>query len=337
MKFSDFTKSFLVKPVVEYPNNRAETPIVTVRVLVYNHVDYLSTCLDSILKQQTKFDFEILLAEDDSNDGSRELCIEYAKKFPDKIRLLLNSRKNNIQINGKETGLFNSVYSNYQIKSKYIALCEADDYWVDSYSLQKRVDFLENNLDHVLCFHNSKKQIQDTIEKSNTINLKKSISISKEELIDTTIPTASLMYRNNIIGKFDIDMIGVPNGDSILRGKLAMHGKGRYIHEIEPSIYRVHNGGNFRSLLESQKIDTVILSKKYLLKKFPDEEWLQKHIKASISNLKMIQLKFELGSGNFKFNLLKESYSYKTVNSIIWAKRLVFFLIKHTLYKFNRG
>ena len=52
---------------------------------------FIKNCIDGILMQKTNFPFEILLGEDASADGTREVCINYAEKYPDKIRLFFTS------------------------------------------------------------------------------------------------------------------------------------------------------------------------------------------------------------------------------------------------------
>jgi len=133
--------------VVLYKNNIVEKPLVSVSVVTYKHEQYIKQCLDGILMQKTNFEFEILLGEDDSPDKTREICIEYANKFPKKIRLFLHDRSNVIYINGSPTGRYNSLYNLTNARGKYIALCEGDDYWTDPLKLQKQVDFLEKNED----------------------------------------------------------------------------------------------------------------------------------------------------------------------------------------------
>ena len=103
--------------------------------------------------QKTDFPFEILLGEDASTDGTRELCINYAENYPDKIRLFLHHRENNIKISGIPTGRFNLMYNLFTARGKYIAICEGDDYWTDPYKLQKQVDFLETTKGYSGCFH----------------------------------------------------------------------------------------------------------------------------------------------------------------------------------------
>ena len=59
-------------------------PVVSVCVVTYNHKHFIEQCIDGILNQKTNFPFELIIGEDDSKDGTRELCINYAEKYPDK-------------------------------------------------------------------------------------------------------------------------------------------------------------------------------------------------------------------------------------------------------------
>lgn len=141
------------KEVQEYPNNTLGLqPTVSVSVVTYNHAAYIKQCLDGILMQQTDFDFEILLGEDASTDGTREICITYADEHPDKIRLFLHHRENNIHVCGNPTGRFNFLYNLSKARGKYIAICEGDDYWSDPLKLKKQVNLLEKNPQASFCF-----------------------------------------------------------------------------------------------------------------------------------------------------------------------------------------
>ena len=153
MDFDSFLRSYERQPVQMYPNNVASNPIVSVNVVTYNHVKYIKQCLDGILMQEVDFEYEILLGDDESSDGTREICIKYAEKYPEKIRLFLHSRENNIGIGGQPTGRFNFIYNLFHARGKYIALCEGDDYWTDENKLQKQVEVLINNPNISICHH----------------------------------------------------------------------------------------------------------------------------------------------------------------------------------------
>lgn len=153
MNFQEFKARFENRKVEEYPNSVGKKPLVSVCVITYQHAPYIRDCLDGILMQETDFSFEILLGEDQSSDGTREICIEYAKKHPDKIRLFLHHRENNMMLNSFPDGKFNFLYNLGSIRGKYIALCEGDDFWTDKMKLQKQVDFLNGHPEYSMSSH----------------------------------------------------------------------------------------------------------------------------------------------------------------------------------------
>src|SRR3954454_13476128 len=155
MNIDEFKEKYQKIPVEIFPNHVTENPLVSVAVQTYQHKAYIKDCLEGILMQQTNFPFEILLGEDQSTDGTREICISYAQKYPNKIRLFLHHRENNIKVNERPTAKFNLLYSLFSSRGKYIAMCEGDDYWTDRFKLQKQVDEMEVNLDINLCSHPS--------------------------------------------------------------------------------------------------------------------------------------------------------------------------------------
>lgn len=126
-------------------------PMISVCVLAYQHAPFIAQCLDGVLMQETNFSYEVILGDDESTDGTREICIEYANKHSDKIKLFLRSRKDVIYVNGKPTGRFNLIQGINSARGKYLALIDGDDFWIDPFKLQKQFDFLESNPEYVLC------------------------------------------------------------------------------------------------------------------------------------------------------------------------------------------
>ena len=151
-------------PVVDFPTHVKDNPEVSVCIQTYNHSELIRTCLDGVLSQKTNFSYEILLGEDASTDGTREICVEYAEKYPQSIRLFLHSRDNNISINGSPTGRFNFIYNIFKASGQYLAICEGDDSWSDPLKLQKQYDFMQANPQCVLVHTNY--VIQSTSETS---------------------------------------------------------------------------------------------------------------------------------------------------------------------------
>ncbi len=92
---------------------------LTVIVAVYNTVQYLAECLDSIFNQS--YDkFDVVLVDDCSTDGSAEMCEEYKKKYKERNVVVLH---NDINLGVSATWERAVCY----VKSKWIFIVDSDD------------------------------------------------------------------------------------------------------------------------------------------------------------------------------------------------------------------
>lgn len=127
-------------------NIRVQTPLVTITCLAYNQASYIRQTLESLLMQRTSFPFEILVHDDASTDGTKNIIEEYASSFPHIIKPIFQ-KTNKYSIHGIKF-MYDAVLP--EIKGRYIAVCEGDDFWIDPLKLQKQIDFLESNSDYGL-------------------------------------------------------------------------------------------------------------------------------------------------------------------------------------------
>lgn len=120
-------------------------PLVSVIMLTYNHEKYIAQALDSVLMQKTDFDYEVLIGDDASTDGTVNILKSYQSRFSDRIHLFLN-REN--------TGATRNAYRLLiRAKGQYLASCEGDDYWTDPEKLSIQVKFLQAHPELVGCAH----------------------------------------------------------------------------------------------------------------------------------------------------------------------------------------
>lgn len=114
--------------------------MISVIVPVYNSEMYLRECLDSVLRQ-TYQDFEVLLIDDGSNDGSGRICEEYALKDN---RFFVIHKQNSGVSSSRNFGLTKA-------KGEYIAFVDSDDVLVDSYLEKLYQGILVGDADVCLC------------------------------------------------------------------------------------------------------------------------------------------------------------------------------------------
>lgn len=113
-------------------------PLVSISCTVYNQKAFIEPCLRGFLKQETTFPVEILVHDDASTDGTPEVLRQWERAYPSLIRL--TCQKVNQFSQGKSVNFVNWR----KARGEYIALCHGDDYWIDSYKLEKQVEVMRS-------------------------------------------------------------------------------------------------------------------------------------------------------------------------------------------------
>ena len=83
--------------------------------------------------QKTNFRFEAIVHDDASTDGTATIIKEYAEKYPDIIKPILETENQY----SKHDGSLRRIVDEACLGGKYVAWCEGDDYWIDALKLQK--------------------------------------------------------------------------------------------------------------------------------------------------------------------------------------------------------
>jgi len=208
-------------------------PLVSICCLTYNQVHNFRNALNSFLAQKTGFRFEIVIHDDASEDGTRELIQEYCQEYPHTVRAIF--QQTNLVNSGQ--GIYD-IYTRHvfpELKGKYFAICEGDDYWTDPAKLQLQVEFLENHPEFSISFHNvgieREGQIDGNAHLRNTgLSPEGDLTFTLSDLIrGNMIPNCSVVYRNCITG-FPSCFSGFPFPDWSLHILYAERGYIRYIH-----------------------------------------------------------------------------------------------------------
>lgn len=122
-------------------------PVVSIVVTVYNHERYIERCLRSIAMQTCSFPYEVLIGEDCSSDGSRDVLRRLQAELPDNFHFFYREQNMGDAGDGNSSDLLD------RCSGTYLAICEGDDFWTYDGKLQEQVDFLETHPDYSACFH----------------------------------------------------------------------------------------------------------------------------------------------------------------------------------------
>lgn len=211
-------------------------PLVSILCITYNQQKYIQQTVEGFLLQKD-ISFEVLIHDDCSTDGTRDLIEQYAKKYPKLIKPFYEESN---QYSNGDFRFVNNLF--LAARGKYIAWCEGDDYWLDSLKLKKQVDFLDKNPDYAVCFTAARIVYEDSSEPdriSPSGGSKNDFSL-KRLLRDNYIHTCTVMYR----ARDDYDSLA----DSILPQDVYLHafhareGKLGFVNEVT-AVYRKQAGG----------------------------------------------------------------------------------------------
>lgn len=229
-------------------------------MLTYNHQDYIEKAIEGVKNQVVNFNFRLLIFDDYSSDNTEKIIKKNLFHTNDKLEIIYFRNNKNFGAS------LNGFIALSKVNSKYIALCEGDDYWINPYKLQKQVDFLEKHIDYSMCFHNSTESFNGKLKRMTFCELINKQTFSLEDfMFNHIVPTASIVYRNNI--EIPEWFKKVSSGDKLLIFLNAIHGRIYYMNEIM-SHYNVTDNGVSRSKEHSGLNKVYNMS--YMLMKFDE-------------------------------------------------------------------
>lgn len=214
---------------------------VSVIVITYNHQNYLRHTLDCVVNQEVNFEFEVIVSDDCSTDGTQDIIRSYQAQYPNLIKSLLHDH--NLGGFGKN----NTLAALAECTGEYIAALDGDDYWTNPQKLQKQVDFLEVHPSYSACFHNAQIVYDNNLLPPalvNPPNQKKEITetdmVGEDEV--WFIATSAVMFRNGILKNYPKWFYESKSGDIPRYVLLTKWGPIGYLADVM-SVYRKNGGG----------------------------------------------------------------------------------------------
>lgn len=261
---------------------------VSVWCLAFNHEKYIRKTLDGFVSQKTNFKFEVLVHDDASTDKTAQIIKEYATRYPDLIKPILQKE------NQYSLGI--NAFLEYFIPSasgEYYAFCEGDDYWTDEYKLQKQFDIMTKHSNVVLCVHKVPCINEDGTSNSAVypplkLNLNEDTKLSQQEFAELMyikagycFHTSSYFMRKSIIEQVHYRKLKKKmNGDECMLKMSLKNGEVYYIDDAmsRRRLFSIGNWNNrFNAFDEEKKVahylnrvDAEVLFDEITKKKYHD-------------------------------------------------------------------
>lgn len=212
-------------------------PLISVLMITYKQEAFIAEAIEGVLMQEVDFEVELIIADDCSHDGTQDIVNHYIENHPKGHWIKYHRHEKNIGM------MPNFIFALKEVKGKYIALCEGDDYWIDPFKLQKQFDFLEQNEEYNIVFHKVKILNFDGSFIEDDLLDDKIRDLDLEDVIKgNRMHTPSIFFRN-VISEYPKWYYNAMPGDHPLQIMLLQNKKKAYNLEGIMAVYRKHIGG----------------------------------------------------------------------------------------------
>lgn len=236
-----------VAPLRLHRFDDAEPVTVSICTITFNHAAFIVQCIEAFLNQRCNFKVEIVIYDDASTDGTANILREYAEKFPTIIKPILSERNLfSLGVNPYYAFVFPAACG------EFIAICDGDDYWTEPEKLAKQVRVLRSDPSIAITYGRVFGDLGDgkTIEFSAGLER----DTTKEELkTSSAINTATTCFRNPFLKAPPPFLRNSPIGDQTVWAIVGGMGRGRFLEDLAPVGYRIHDGGIFSAKATSTK------------------------------------------------------------------------------------
>lgn len=198
MANASFTPEVAAVHEVSDPVRLVAAPIVSVVMLAYRHERYLARAIEGILSQKTEYEYELLIGEDCSPDGTRAIALDFQQAYPERIRVIYSDAN---------VGAFhNSQRAIRASRGRYIAFCEGDDYWQSPEKLQLQVNLMESNPEFSACHSDFDRRIGWRVKKNahtrHPPRFPAAGAAYPNVLRAWSVMTATVMYRSDLLKEY---------------------------------------------------------------------------------------------------------------------------------------
>lgn len=115
---------------------------VSILITSYNTEKYIGGSIESVVSQDLPFDWELLIGDDGSTDGTVGIIIEWIKKYPNNIKVFVHSRNEEGKLGSRAAK--NRAFLLERATGDYIHFLDGDDYFLGRDTIKTQVEVLDN-------------------------------------------------------------------------------------------------------------------------------------------------------------------------------------------------
>lgn len=209
---------------------------VTAVVFTFNQEPYVAKCLESILAQDCVDKIQILLHDDASTDSTVSEAERILSSSSVPWRIIRQER------NQYSEGIAFFLKTLLSVNSKYIALCDGDDFWLSADKISKQLEFMNENTEYSLCHHSFLPLLDKASKFLSPVpgGKQKTQSFQDDFLNGNFVGACTAFFRQSALRRVK-DWSGfesLPVPDFPIWGKISEFGPVAYLPDIQ-SAYRI--------------------------------------------------------------------------------------------------
>lgn len=211
-------------------------PLVSVVMITYNQQWCIHQAIAGVIKQKVDFPIELIITDDASTDNTGDVVKEWQQRYPNVIRYYRNAT--NLGMQGNYLKAFKLC------RGKYMAMCDADDYWFAANKLATQVAYMESHKECAITFHRVVNYYSETGVKSLSNGSQKADTTILDLSRGNYITNMSVMYRRELVDLQNLPqwMSTISLPDYAMHMMYAAHGSIHYFNR-PMGVYRQNNIG----------------------------------------------------------------------------------------------
>ncbi len=254
------------------------SPVVSVLMIAYNKDKYIDEAIAGVVRQKTDFPVELIIMDDCSTDSTPSIIEKWRTEYPDVIKAFRNPVNLGLQRNYME--------GFRHCNGKYLAICDADDYWFDRNKLSRQVGYMETHDNCAITFHRMINYYESSGEKSLSNGGQPEDTDIRNLSRSNFITNSSVMYRRGLV-----DLINLPDWIKDDRSPdYAFHmlyaAKGVIHYFRKPmGVYRKTEGSSWSTTGRFKQLYMSLKVRLNLIKEFSDNNDVKEGLFASVTGI----------------------------------------------------
>lgn len=214
-----------------------------------------------LVKQNGDFRLRLIIMDDCSTDRTGEIALDWQRRYPGIIEYHRNER--NLGLQGNYLAAFRLVTADY------MAICDADDYWISSRKLARQTEYMELHPECALTFHRVVNYYEESGEKSLSNGGQQTDCTIKELSRSNFITNLSVVYRRELVDLCDLpEWIRTDRSpDYAMHLLYAAHGTIHYFRR-PMGVYRKAAGSSWSLTEQFERLKMSLIVRRNLMREF---------------------------------------------------------------------